>query len=401
LNILFIHKSFPGQFKYLSLVLSSFPNHNVTFITEDNILQLKGINKIVYKPEQIVSSNCHRYLRYYEKAVIVGEAVASTAVKLKDQGYKPDVIYGFSGWGATLFLKDIFPDVPLISYCEWFANADGPETAFDGHVFDEENRKIIRCGNSALLSDLCSCDAAITPTQWQKQQFPKEFHHKISVIHEGIDTETCKPDNNAKFLITDKGLVLSSKEEVITYGTRGMELYRGFPQFMAMVSKLQKKRPNVHIVVAGEDAIFYSPKLGDETCKESTLKKYDYDANRLHFVGTVSFIEYIKLLQISSVHVYLTYPYILSWSILNAMAAGCCIIASDTQPVLEVVKDNYNGLLFDFHNIEQLTQKVEYALDNRDKMQEIRNNARQTILDNYDLKKLLLQQITFIDSMIS
>lgn len=400
LNILFMHSSFPGQFKYLSLYLSRMQHHRVTFITGDQNLELEGIDKIIYRPEQTISSNSHRLLQYYEKAIVVGDAAASEALKLREQGYKPDVIYGYSGSGVTLFIKDIFPDVPLISFCEWFLNADGPEAAFDEYLCDADDRIKIRCAYSGMLSDLCFCDSAVTSTHWQKRQFPEMFQRKINVIHEGIDTDTCKPDFGAEFYIRDKHLVLGSGDEVVTYGTRGMELYRGFPQFMEMVSKLQKKRPNVHVVVAGEDATFYGPPRCGDTWKEIMLKKFDYDMNRLHFVGTLPFSEYIKLLQISSVHVYLTYPYILSWSVLNAMATGCCVVASDTPPVLEVMKDNINGLLVQFHDVEQLTQKVEHVLNHRDQMKRIRYNARQTVLEHFDIRNLLNRQVLLIDNVI-
>lgn len=399
MNILFIHRNFPAQFKYIALVYANQPGNRVVFITEEDQLQLNGIEKCVYKVDRKVSSNCHPNLVHYEEAIIIGQSVAEAAIRLKHQGFKPDIIYGFSGWGSPLFIKDVFPDVPFISYCEWYGNADGPETAFDARVVEEDKRPFIRCGNTNSIMDLISCDAAVSPTQWQKSQFPKEFQDKIQVIHDGIDTETCKPDSDAKFLIKDKNLELSTKDEVITYGTRGMELYRGFPQFMEAVETLQKKRPNVHVVIAGADLTCYGPKPDKGTYKENALKKLKLDMQRLHFVGTLSFYDFINFMQISSAHVYATYPYILSWSLLNAMAVGCPIIASNTQPVLEVIQDNYNGLLYDFFNVNQMVEKIEYALDNKEKMQELRNNARQTILDKYDLRKLLAQQMTLVNSL--
>lgn len=401
MNILFLHRGFPGQFKYLSLVLANDPNNNVMFITNTEAGQLNGINKLVYKTPPRKSNNPNQCLSFYEETIIHGKETANLALAMKNKGITPDIIYGFAGWGSTMFMKDIFPDVPLICYLEWYGQPENSILDFGGQVPSFEQKFKTRCDNSHLLVSLYSCDGGIAPTHWQKQQFPKEFHNKIQVIHDGIDTDTCKPDSNATLFIEDKNIELSVKDEVITYGTKGMEPYRGFPEFMQAAEKILKKRPNAHIVIAGANESYYSPKLTKGTYKELMLQKLDLDMSRVHFVGILSFLDYIKFLQISSVHVYSTFPYVLSWSILNAMSTGCCVIGSNTAPVQEVIKDNYNGLLFDFFNVEQLAEKIEYALDNQDKMQEIRQNARQTVLDNYDIRKVLPQQINFLKSFLS
>lgn len=400
MNILFLHKTFPGQFKYLTLALARNPNSNVFFITEDKNLEIEGVTKLVYKPINKILNNCNPNLVFFEEVLTHAQPIAKVARELKAQGFKPDVIYAFSFWGAALFMKDIFPDAPLITYFEWFDKAEGADVGFDGNLPDDAHRERIRCRNANALIDLYSCDAAISPTYWQKAQFPKEFQDKITVIHDGIDTEICKPDSSAKLFIKDKNIELGTDDEVITYGTRGMEPYRGFPEFMEATEKLLKKRPKAHVVIAGVDEVYYGAPLPKGTYKELMLKKLDLDMSRIHFIGGISLVDYVKFLQISSAHVYSTYPFILSWSILNAMACGCPIIASDTAPVQEVIKDNYNGLLFDFFNVDQLVEKIEYSLDNKDKMQAIRNNARQTVLDNYDVKKLIFEQVNFINSVI-
>lgn len=404
MNILFLHKDFPGQFKYLMLVLANNPNNNVLFATENDSLEIKGVTKLVYKVEPKDRSGVNPFLQFYDEVLDYAQAAMNIGKQIKELGIKLDVIYGFGFWGFNMFLKDVFPDVPIVSYCEWFYNSEGADVGFDGNKFNEEQRAMIRCKNSSFLVDLYSCDAGISPTQWQKSQFPKEFHDKIKVIHEGIDTETCKPDKDVKFIIPDKNLELSINDQVITYGTRGMETYRGFPQFMQAAEKLLKKRPKAHILVAGVDKVYYGQSLVGVSYKDYMLKSLDLDMDRIHFVGALSFIDYVKFLQVSSAHIYLTYPYILSWSVLNAMAAGCCVVASSTAPILEVIQDNYNGLLVDFFNVDQLVEKVEYALDskihNREKIEEIRQNARQTVLDKYDVRKLLVEQINFINNVI-
>ncbi|MDD3435644.1 MAG: glycosyltransferase [Candidatus Gastranaerophilales bacterium] len=393
MNILFLHRGFPGQFKYIATVLANNPDNTVYFITNSQEGQINGINKVYYKLAQQTLGNCHPYLNFYEEAVIHGRQTAKEAVKLKEQGFKPDIIYGFAGWGSTMFMKEVFPDVPLLCYFEWFGKSKDSVFDFGGKKLTLEEKEKIKCENTHVLMSLYSCDAGICPTHWQKNQFPEEFHNKIHVIHDGVDTATCQPNNEAEFL------GLTAGDEVITYGTRGMEPYRGFPEFMKAAEILLEKRPNAHIIIAGADETFYSPKAEKGTYKNNLLKELDLDMNRIHFTGILSFHDYVKLLQISSVHVYSTVPYVLSWSVLNAMAVGCCIVASNTAPVLEVIRDNYNGLLFDFYNVEQLVEKVEYVLDNKEKMVEIRRNARQSVIDNYALEKTLPQQFNLINNL--
>lgn len=399
MNILFLHRAFPGQFKYLIWALKTIPNCNIMFITEDKESEIEGVQKFVYTLPNKEEINEDSFLKSYEYILSHANAAAKIVQNLKEQGIKPDIIYGFGHWGLNLFMKDIWPDVPLISYCEWFFNSEGADIGFDGRTYSYEKRGELRCKNSHLLIDLYSSDVCVSPTHWQKKQFPKEFQHKIKVIHDGICTDVLKPDSSAKFLVKDKNLELTAKDEVITYATRGMEPYRGFPQFMEAAQKILKKRPKAHIVIAGYDNVFYGPKLDNESYKEHMLKNMNLDMQRLHFVNVLPYEEYIKLLQISSVHVYLTFPFILSWSFLEAMSTGCCIVASNTQPITEVMEDNYNGLLVDFYDIEGLVEKIEYAIDNKDKMQEIRNNARKTIVDNYDIKIVLPEYINFLNAL--
>lgn len=399
MNILFLHRDFPGQFKYIAPELAKNPLNLVMFMTAEDKIQVSGINKLVYKIQQKVPNNCNPYLSDYEEAVLHGQAAANIALSMKKRGITPDIIYGHS-WGSTMFMKDIFPDVPLLCYFEWFCNADGAAIGFDGNIPNTKYREKIRYNNARHLIDLYSCDAGISPTQWQKSQFPKEFHNKIKVIHDGVDTDVCKPDKDATFIIPDKNLELSAKDEVITYATRGMEPFRGFPQFMEAVEKLLKKRPNAHFIIGGNDKVCYGEPLNKGTYKELMLKNLDIDLNKVHFVEALTFNEYVKILQISSAHIYSTVPFVLSWSILEAMATECCVIASNTPPVLEVMEDNQNGLLFDFYNVDQLVEKIEYSLDNKDKMKEIRQNARQTVMDKYALKDLLPRQIEYIESLI-
>ncbi len=399
MNILFLHRNFPAQFRYIAPELANNPNNKVVFITNNETTKMNNIVKIQYKLKREVPNNCHAYLRFYEECVNHGQAVAEAAIKLKEQGFKPDIIFGHT-WGQTMFMKDIFPDVPLLCYFEWFYNSKGGDVGFDGKVPSVDNCARLRAKNAHLLIDLYSCDAGFCPTKFQLKQFPKEFHHKIKVMHDGIDTDFCKPDENVEFTIKDKNITFTRNDEVITYATRGMEAYRGFPEFMQAVEILLKKRPNLHVIIGGEDRVCYGAQLVNTTYKKMMLEKLDLDLNRIHFVGSLPFNEYVKLLQVSSAHVYLTYPFVASWSLLDSMSCACPIVASSTEPVEEFIKDGENGLLFDFYDINEQVQKIEYALDNKEKMLPIRQNARQTIVENYSLKDLLPKQIEYIKSLV-
>lgn len=399
MNILFLHRNFPGQFKHIVQELAKNKNNNIYFITNNHTIEIDGIKKLVYEIPSNASINSNDYLYYAQDAIEHGKASAQLATQLKESGFIPDLIYGHS-WGNTMFMKDVFPDTPIINYFEWFYNDKNTDFDFGRTQITFEEKAKLRCKNFSILTDLCSCNAGIAPTHWQKCQFPKEFQDKIKVIHDGIDTDLCKPDPNAKFSIKNKNIELTNKDKVITYATRGMEDYRGFPQFMIAAKQLIAKHSDAHIVIAGENNVFYGRKLIDTTYKDLMIKELNIDLSRIHFVGKLPFDDYIKLLQISSVHVYLTYPYVLSWSILEAMACGCCIVASDTKPVLEVIKDNNNGLLCNFFNINQLVEKIEYALNNHIKMNNLRTNARNTILQEYAINKLLPAQISYINSFL-
>lgn len=400
MNILFLHRNFPAQFRHIAPALASNPQNNVIFITQNDTFNLPNVKKFVYKLKREIPENCHRYLRFYEECIMHGQSTAEVALGLKNVGFVPDIIFGHS-WGQTLFMKDVFPDTPLLSYFEWFYNPKGGDVGFDGREQNTDDLAMLRSKNSPLLLDLYSCDAGICPTNFQKKQFPIEFHDKIKVLHDGVDVDFCHPDENAKFVVEDVGLTFTKDDEVVTYATRGMEAYRGFPEFMTAMEALLKKRPNLHVIIAGEDRVCYGPKLAGTTYKEFMLKNLDLDMNRIHFVGGLPFDKYINLLQISSAHVYLTYPFVCSWSLLDAMACECPIIASNTEPVTEFIKDSYNGLLFDFYNIDKQIELIEYALDNRDKMKSIRENARKTIVDKYALKDLLPKHIEYLNEILN
>lgn len=398
MRVLFLHPNFPAQFRHLATVLGKDPRNQVVFATSRLEGSIPGVRKVIYQESRPVHPQTHPYVRSLESAVLQGQAAYRSLQKLKVSGFVPDVIYTHSGWGPELFIQDLFPHSKLYCYFEWFYHAHGSDADFDPcEPLDTDDEARIRIKNAPILMDLYSCDRGLSPTYWQRSQFPAEFQPKLRVLHDGVDTQFFKPNPAAKLVLPQMGLDLSGVQEIVTYVARGMEPYRGFPQFIEMVGLLQKRRPNCHVVVVGDDRVAYGRTRKDgKTYKEWMLETTPLDRSRLHFTGLLPYHNYLQVLQASSVHVYLTRPFVLSWSMLEAMATGCVVVGSSTAPVLEVIQNGVNGLLTDFFSPTAICDTVETALDNPDHMETLRSNARATILEHYDLATLLPQHIEWL-----
>jgi glycosyltransferase involved in cell wall biosynthesis len=299
-----------------------------------------------------------------------------------------------TGWGEALFLKEIFPKAKIVGYFEFFYRAKGADVGFDPefdqHDLDDILRIKIR-NSHHLLSYEC-CDSGITPTLWQHELLPEAYRHKVKVIHEGVDTELVKPNQKATFRVNDE-LTLSADNQVITFVNRNLEPYRGFHIFMRALPKILSQCPNANIVLVGGNDVSYGRKpVNGENWKSVMLDEIgsQLDLSRIHFVGNLQYERYLSLLQISSAHVYLTYPFVLSWSMLEAMAIGCIVIGSNTSPVKEVISHEVNGLLVDFFDNETIAATVIDVIHNQSKYKFLRDNARQTIIDKYDLSNICL-----------
>jgi len=400
MKIILIHRNFPAQFRHLISRLLENPENEIFFITNNKQTpQYSGIKKIIYETTREVAQNTHHYLKFTEDCILHGQGVAKVLLELKKY-IKPDIIYSHA-WGVDMFIKDIFPDVPLLCYYEWFYKAFGSDVDFaaKGNI-PIDNQCRTRAKNAALLVSLVSSDYGITPTQWQLKQFPKIFHPKITVLHDGINTEVFCPNPDKKLTIPSLNLDLSDAKEIITYATRGMEPYRGFPEFMEAAYIIQKRRPQCHIVVAGEDRVCYGSSRTDGlTYKQYILNKFPFDNSRLHFTGSLPYNEYISLLQCSNAHVYLTYPFVLSWSVLEAMSCACTVIASDTQPIREVIQAGVNGFLVSFYSPNKLADKLAEILDNKGNLQHIKDNARNFVIQNYNSNILLSRHIELLTNI--
>ncbi len=365
MRILFLHSNFPGHFRYLAPELARNSKNEVVFITACPQRSLPGVKKILYSVNREVSPKTHRYVQSLENAVLQGQAVFRAAQQLKQQGFYPDVIYGHAGSGVLLFMRDLFPDARIVGHFEWFYHAHGTDADFDPSeplTLDDEAR--IRMLNASILLDLNHCDRGICPTQWQKSQFPPEYQKKLLVIPDQIDRKFFCPNPNTKMVLRSRQLDLSHVPELVTYVARGLEPYRGFPQFMEAIALVQQRRPQCHAVIMGEDRVAYGrPHPSGKTYKQVLCDRLELDHSRLHFVGIPPMHEYRQMLQASSVHVHLCRPFLLSWSLLEALSCGCKIIASDTPPVREAITDGENGILTDFFDVEQLSDRIQSQLE--------------------------------------
>lgn len=402
MNILFLHQNMPGQFKTLAPLMARDPANRVVFLTTRQNAELQGVAAAIYKKPKAATSSTHHYLVRFENAVRYGQQVARALMGLQKRGFEPDLIIAHPGWGEALFCKDILPEAKLINLCEFYYGAKGRDIGFDPEFpSDLDAACRSRARNAHLLSSLESCDAGVSPTEWQKSAHPRDFQDKIEVIFDGIDVGRVGPDPEASVSLPD-GRKLTRGDQVITYAVRNLEPYRGFHSFMRALPAIQRRRPDAEILVVGGDEVSYGSKPDDESFanwREAMESQVSYNRERVHFTGRLPYTDYLSVLQISSAHVYLTYPFVLSWSCLEAMACEALVIGSATPPVEEVIVDGENGLLTDFFNGEALADQIDRALSEPDKFAELRKAARQTIVDRYSVEQCLPKWLRLIEKV--
>ena len=409
MNILFIHQSFPGQFKHLvpSLVEKGHNVLGMSFSNKNNDT-FEGSKIIFYKPSRGSTKDVHPWVSDFETKVIRAEACLRRAIELKDSGFYPELIIAHHGWGESLFLKQLWPKAKLGIYCEFFYLIEGADVGFDPEFPPEDvgERYRIMLKNINNIMHFQNADAGISPTYWQASTFPEPFRSKISIIHDGIDTEKLVPNAKVK-LILNGTLALTKQDEVITFVNRNLEPYRGYHIFMRSLPEIMKARPNANILIIGGDQVSYGAKpKNNESWKNIFFNEIrpqltEDQLSRIFFLGNIAYSDFISVLQLSTVHVYLTYPFVLSWSLLEAMSVGCAIVASDTKPLHEVIVQNENGRLVDFFDFNKLSKDICYLLENSDERIRLGKNARNFIRENYDLKNVCLpNQLEWIDSLL-
>lgn len=397
MKILLVHQNFPGQFKHLVHALLKNPKNEVAAFTMNPCPVVAGLRVVRYQAAKGTAAEIHPWVAEFETKVIRGDAAFRAAVKLRDEdGYIPDLIVAHPGWGESLFLKEVWPKAKLIVYCEFYYSAEGSDVGFDPEFppVDIGDACRVRMKNVNNLLHFDIADAGVSPTEFQKSVFPEPFRSKIRVIHDGIDTDTVKPNPNVWLQIGPHRL--TRNDEVITFVNRNMEPYRGYHTFMRALPKILSNRPNARVLIVGGDEVSYGAKPPKgKTWKQVFLDevKDELDLSRVHFLGHVNYKYFIPLLQLSTVHVYLTYPFVLSWSLLEAMACGCAIVASDTAPVREAIVDEKTGLLADFFSPDALSAQVIRLLESPQLRSDLGQKARDFAVAHYDLKQICLPQM--------
>ncbi|MEI7795928.1 MAG: glycosyltransferase family 4 protein [Methylococcaceae bacterium] len=411
MRILFIHQNFPGQFKHLAPALAADPNNEVVAFTmqKNSPESWQGVRLISYQATRGTTPNVHPWVSDFETKVIRGEACFRAALELRESGFTPDLIIAHSGWGESLFLKNIWVDTKLAIYCEFFYHTHGADVNFDPefHNPDPTNDCRLRLKNTNNLLHFDIADAGISPTHWQANTFPEPFRSHIAVIHDGIDTVAIAPNPSVTMTINVNGggtIKLTRDDEIITFVNRNLEPYRGYHTFMRALPEIMRRRPNARILIVGADGVSYGSKAPDgQKWKDIFLNEVieNIDMSRIHFLGHIDYSHFIPLLQLSRIHVYLTYPFVLSWSLLEAMSVGCCIVASNTQPLHEAIRHNDTGRLVDFFDKEELTNNVCELLDLPEERIRLGKNAREFAQATYDLNTICLpRQLAWVQSFV-
>ena len=405
MKILFVHQNFPGQFPHLAPALRE-RGHQVLALTAETNKRPSPVEVVKYrKPEKVTLSS--PLTRLYAETSERGTKAALAARQLRDQhGYIPDVIFGHSGWGETLYLKEVWPEAKLLVYAELMYQTSGLDTDFDPEFRREGlGPKISTVARSAhLMQAMIQADAGLSPTKFQAGTFPPELRQKISVIFDGVNTQAIAPNPDARLNIPGTTLSFTPGDEVLTFVNRSLEPYRGYHSFMRALPEVMAARPNAHVVIVGDEGQSYGPAPKESSWKQIFLDevKDRLDLSRVHFLGRVPYPTFTALLQVSRCHCYLTYPFVLSWSLMESMAAGAMVVASDTAPVREVIVDGENGKLVDFFNYAALSKAMIDALENPQDYENMRINARRTIVEGYDLETICLPHLVeFVESSIN
>lgn len=391
MRVLFVHQNFPGQFRHVAAALSRQPGTQIAIVTDAaNKQQTPNLATARYRfqPSPIpglsnaATTLANRFRR--------GELAAAAMLEIRKRGFIPDVVVGHPGWGELMLVKEVFPTSELIAHAEYYYTVEGGDVGFDPEFpgATDELRFRLKAKNLPLLAAVADSKVSIAPTAWQASRFPVEVSHKIEVIHEGIRTDIVKPDASASYGQGLGGKIFRPGDEVVTFVNRNLEPMRGFHIFMRALPRILAARPNAHVVIVGGDGVSYGPPpTKGLTWKSKFLAEVEgqLPMDRIHFVGQIPYSDFVALMQVSRLHIYATYPFVLSWSMLEAMSAGALVLGSATPPVTEMIEHTKTGLLYDFFDVEGLATSAIEALADPERHLEIRKNARRLVTARYDL----------------
>lgn len=388
MNVLFVHNNFPAQFVHIARRLAQDAGHRVAAIGAPGARALDGVDLRRYREPDVTTPATHAFARRFDAEGRRAEQVMFVAAELKSDGFEPDIVFAHCGWGETLPLRAMFRKARFAVYCEYYYRGEGQDVHFDPvhGRFGVDGLSGVHALNASTLLALAECDIGVSPTQWQRSTFPPEFQGKIAVVHEGVDVEAAAPRPLAHFTLPG-GRRLTREDEVVTYIARSLEPVRGFPVFMRALPQILERRPRAEVVVVGGEAPSYGPLAeGGLSWKRLALREAlpRLDLARVHFLDRIPRDAFHALMQVSSAHVYLSHPFVLSWSLVEAMSTGCAIVASDTAPVREAIEDGRNGRLVDFHDPDALARAVAETLADPARARALGAAARADARARYD-----------------
>ncbi len=400
MRFLFIHQNFPGQFLHLVRHLVAARKHEIVFITQPNANEIPGVRKVPYRRPDPPAGDTHWTVKEFETASRRAEAVARTAVSLKGLGFQPDIIIGHHGWGELLHIGDVWPGVPLLGYYEFFYHTDGIDVGFDPEFpANLADFPRIRAKNAVNLLALNLGAHGQTPTAWQLSTYPEWAYEQITLLPEGVNLELCKPQPELRREPLRVGETeIAPTDKLVTYVARDLEPYRGFHTMMRAMPHLLGARKDVRVVMVGGDGVSYGAAPQGTTWRAIMQKEMagKFDAERVLFPGRIDYRTYLRMLQRSDAHVYLTYPFVASWSLREALAGGCAIVASDTEPVREFIRHNRNGLLTSFFDPTALAHSVLSLLEDEVLSRRLRAGARRYAERNLGMEEYIAGYVDLI-----
>jgi glycosyltransferase involved in cell wall biosynthesis len=377
---LFVHQNFPGQFLHIVRHLTAQQKHDLVFITEPNRNQINGVRKVPYRRPSGAAAQTHPVARDLDAAAHRAAAVGRTAHNLKQLGYVPDIIIGHHGWGELLNLGDVWPGVPILGYMEFYYQTDAADVGFDAEFpLDVSEYPRVRAKNTINLLAYANGGYGLTPTEWQLSTYPAWMRDWITLVREGVDLGVCKPDPKVRRqAMTIGGMRIAPSDKLVTYVSRDLEPYRGFHVLMRALPNLLRARKDIRVAIVGGDGVSYGGPPPKGSWKDTMLAELgaEIDLKRVVFPGRLDYAVYVRMLQRSDAHVYLTYPFVASWSLREALATGCAVIGSDTDPVREFITHEKNGLLADFFDTAGLAAKVVSVIENAALARSLRAEAR-------------------------
>lgn len=406
MRILFVHQNFPAQFRHLAPQLVA-RGHEVVAMTFNQPPPTPG-TRVVKVGTTYSTGAAHPWARDLDTKIIRAEAALRAAIRLRDEGFSPDLIVAHPGWGDSLFVKDVWPQARFAIYCEFFYAACDTDYDFDPEFSPQEDpaessaRSRLRNIPQRMLFDIV--DAGLSPTMFQANTYPAEMRGRITICHDGIDTQLVAP-GPAEPLRFSNGLVVEQGDEIITFVNRNIEPYRGFHSFIRALPAILERRPNARAIIVGRENTGYGAAAPEGTTwKQHFLKEVEgrLDLNRVLFVGSLDYRWFLNILRLSTLHIYLTYPFVLSWSLIEAMATECAILASDTAPVREFITDGETGRLVDFFDHAAIADRACVMLDDAEQRRRLGAAARAKVVATADLRTVTLpRQLAWVDALLA